>query len=185
MPDLSTQQGQAQIEEFITPEIELIIIDNLSCLVRSGRENEAESWQPIQDFALRLRAKGKSVLFIHHSGKTGNQRGTSRREDVLDTVISLRHPKEYTQDKGALFEVHFEKARYLYGQEATPFEAQLTTNAQGLQCWVTRSLEASTFDKVVNLSKEGLSQKEISEELGINKSVVSRHIKNAREQGKI
>ncbi len=70
--------------------IKLVIVDNLSSLVRSGKENEAESWIPIQEWALSLKRKGVSVLFIHHSSRSGTQRGTSRREDLLDTLISLR-----------------------------------------------------------------------------------------------
>jgi len=66
------------------------------------------------------------VLFIHHSGKGGAQRGTSRKEDVLDTVIALRRPEDYSPAEGARFEVHFEKARGFAGEEAEPFEAALT-----------------------------------------------------------
>lgn len=183
MPDLATSEGQEQVESFISDEIELIIIDNLSCLVRSGRENEGESWLPIQDWALRLRAKGKSILFIHHSNKNGAQRGTSRREDVLDCVINLKHPLNYTADQGASFEVHYEKSRYLYGDVITPFEARLTTDDGGKQCWFTRTIEESTFDKVITLTNDGLCQKEIADELDIHKSTVSRHVQKAKAAG--
>ncbi len=37
------------------------------------------------------------------------QRGTSRREDVLDTVIQLKRPKDYEPEDGGRFEVHFTK----------------------------------------------------------------------------
>lgn len=185
MPDLSTEEGQAAIKPFITEEIDLIIIDNLSCLVRSGRENESESWKPIQEWALRLRAEGKSLLFIHHSGKTGKQRGCSKREDVLDTVICLKRPENYTSDKGACFEVEFEKARYLHGEDVALFEAQLITDANGLQQWATSLIKVTNFEKTVDLYNQGLSQKEIVEELGINKSGVCRHVKKAKEQKKL
>lgn len=99
MPDLATNRGQKLIEKYITDEVDLIIVDNLSCLVRSGKENDGESWLPIQEWALKLRAKGKSVLFIHHSNKNGGQRGTSRKEDVIDNVVCLKHPINYTSDR--------------------------------------------------------------------------------------
>ena len=44
MPDLASSSGQAAIAEHITDDIGLIIMDNLSTLVRSGKENESESW---------------------------------------------------------------------------------------------------------------------------------------------
>jgi hypothetical protein len=183
MPDLSTEEGQAEVEQHITDDIDLIVIDNLSTLVRSGKENESESWQPIQTWALNLRSRGKSVLFIHHAGKGGKQRGTSRREDVLDTVIALRHPKDYSPEEGAVFEVHFEKARGIHGEDVTPIEARLLTDADGRITWATRSLEESTFDKVMDLLNEGLSQAEVARELEIHRSSVSRHAGRAKEKG--
>ncbi|HLN25444.1 MAG TPA: AAA family ATPase, partial [Patescibacteria group bacterium] len=89
MPDIGTEEGQAGLDEYLHG-IELLVIDNLSTLCRSGRENESESWEPIQSWLLNLRRRGIAVLIVHHSGKNGNQRGTSRREDVLDTVLKLK-----------------------------------------------------------------------------------------------
>lgn len=111
MPDLGTREGQELVNQHVTDEIGLVIVDSLSTLVRSGKENEAESWEPVQTWALGLRRRGKSFLFYHHSGKSGQQRGTSRREDVLDAVIALRRPSGYNPQDGAVFEVHFEKTR--------------------------------------------------------------------------
>ena len=62
---------------------------------------------------------------MHHAGKAGQQRGTSRREDILDTVIALRRPEEYEASEGARFHWHFEKARGFQGDDASPFEATL------------------------------------------------------------
>jgi hypothetical protein len=162
------------------------VIDNLSSLARSGgRENDAESWLPIQPWALRQRQQGRSVLFIHHSGKGGAQRGTSKREDILDTVISLKRPAEYNPADGAVFEVHFEKTRDMHGEDAQPFEARLQTDQHGLAVWTSSSVEDSTFDRVVTLANDGLNQKDIATELGINKSNVSRHMRRATDAGLI
>jgi hypothetical protein len=74
---------------------------------------------------------GKSTIWwcFHRrhlrAGKGGQQRGTSRREDVLDTSISLRRPADYSPAEGARFEVHYEKHRGFYGADAEPFEAKL------------------------------------------------------------
>ena len=104
---------------------DLVIVDNLSTLCRGLKENEADSWTPVQNWCLSLRRAAKSVLLIHHGGKSGAQRGTSRKEDVLDTVVSLRKPPDHQADQGARFEIHFEKSRGFYGPEAAPFEAWL------------------------------------------------------------
>lgn len=183
MPDLASLEGQEKIDRHVTDDIELIIVDNLSTLVKTGKENEGDSWAPVQAWALRLRQRGKSVLFIHHSGKGGQQRGTSRREDVLDTVIALKHAADYRPEDGAAFEVHFEKSRGIHGEDVAPFEARLVTDPRGVATWTTRTLEESTFGKVVDLLNEGLSQKEIAEELNLNKSTISRHARKAKESG--
>jgi len=185
MPDLSTEDGQLAVDKYIESDTSLIIVDNLSSLCRSGKENEADSWLPIATWALRQRASGRSVLFIHHSGKDLKQRGTSRREDILDVVISLRRPADYSPTDGACFEVHFEKARHLYGESMNPIEAKLSTDEIGLQSWLVRTVEDSNFDRVVALANEGLSQKEITDELEVNKSTVSRHYRKAKGQGLI
>ena len=160
MPDLSTHNGQELVNAAIDQcEAELVIVDNLSCLVRgNGKENEAESTTAVSEWALFQRQRGRSVLFIHHAGKGGQQRGTSKREDLLDVVIALRHPPDYDPASGACFEVHFEKARHMYGEDTAAIEAMLTTDANGLATWTWRLVEESTLDRVVELANEGLCQ---------------------------
>lgn len=184
MPDLSTLNGQMALEPYLK-EIELIIIDNISTLCRAGKENEAEAWLPIQDWALRMRAAGKSVLFIHHAGKAGKQRGTSKREDVLDAVISLTRPDDYNASDGAVFQVNFEKARNIHGEKIASFKAQLVTDLAGNHKWIRSAIELNTYEKVIKLKNDGYQQHDIADILEIHKSNVSRHIKRASEEGKI
>ncbi len=185
MPDLSTPDGQAAIDALITEETALIVVDNLSCLCRGGKENDSESWIPVQGWALRHRAAGRSILFVHHSGKGGEQRGTSKREDVLDLVLKLKRPTDYEPSQGARFEVIFEKARHLAGDETTSFEATLSKDEADKQLWVFKDVSETTYERVIELMKVGLSQNEIANELEINKSNVSRHVRKARTEGKL
>lgn len=185
MPDLATYAGQEAITAVAERvQADLIVLDNLSCLVRGGgRENDAESWVSVSEWALLQRQAGRSVLFIHHSGKNGQQRGTSKREDLLDVVVALRRPPDYDPVSGACFEIHYEKARHLSGADVDPIEAQLTTDSNGLSTWAWRPVLDSTFDRVVDLANEGLSQSEIANELEINRSNVSRAWRKADSQG--
>jgi len=152
---------------------------------RSGRENEGESWLPVQGWALRHRAAGRSVLFIHHSGKNGEQRGNSKKEDVLDLVLKLKRPVDYEPSQGACFEVIFEKARHLSGEDTTSFEATLTRSEDNGQAWVFKDVVETTYERVVSLANEGLSQVEIANELEVNRSTVSRHIRKATVEGRL
>ena len=183
MPDLSTEDGQTAIDALVTDGIELIIVDNLSCLCRTGKENEAESWLAVQTWALRHRAAGRSVLFVHHTGKNGLQRGTSRREDVLDTVLGLRWPHDYDATEGARFECHIEKGRGIFGDDAEPFEARLELDEKGQQVWSTKYLTASRREKIKEMANEGLKDREIAEILGIDRSTVYRNRKAAQQEG--
>ncbi|WP_081938095.1 AAA family ATPase [Leptospirillum ferriphilum] len=166
VPDLATEEGQKLIEAAITDETDLIILDNLSCLVRrGGRENDAESWLSVQEWALHLRSRGKSILFIHHSGKSGAQRGTSKREDVLDTVLSLRRPPGYEGQEGCSIQIHFEKARGLAGPDVEPIEAKLSTHHDGTRKWEYQATEDALPTTIQELVDLGMDRREIIREL--------------------
>lgn len=185
MPDLSTFEGRALLKDLIG-DAELIIIDNLSSLFRSGVENEAESWQPVQDWALDMRRSGKTILFVHHAAKGGQQRGTSKKEDILDTVIVLKQPQGYRADQGASFEVNFEKARHFTGEDAAPFKVQLKEQPDGLWIWEIGELAVdSEVATVADAVKEGLTFEQIIEKTGLSKSKVESRKKKAKEQGLI
>lgn len=173
-----TNEGDREALALEIGNSEVIFLDNISTLARAGRENEAESWLPIQEWALEQRRAGRSVVFIHHAGKGGQQRGTSRREDVLDTVIALRKPTDHQPDQGARFELHYEKSRGFYGDDAQPFEAAL-----GAAGWTTRNLQDADMARVVAMTDDGLSVREIAKETGLTKTKVGRLQTRARAVG--
>ncbi len=185
MPDLATSPGQASLADECEW-AELIIVDNLSCLVRGlERENSAESWTSVAQWALNLRSRGKCVLFIHHAGKNGQQRGTSKREDLLDVVMELKRPPDYEPDQGARFVVNFDKARHLTGKDSASFEAWLQMDEVGRSVWTIKPFAESNYDRVLDLANLGMSQCEIAEELGINRSTVCRALQRGRNEGRI
>lgn len=183
MPNLYSPVGQRQVTD-AAGDAQVIIVDNLSALVRGGKENEGESWQPVAEWALRMRSSGRSVLFVHHAGKGGQQRGTSKREDLLDAVLSLRRPSDYTPDQGARFEVHFEKARALYGEDVAPVEAMMETGKDGRQSWTLRAVSDASEEQMIELAELGLSSREIGGELGVNHSTVVRGLRKAEKEGR-
>lgn len=184
LPDLSTYEGQDEIDAMIEPDTALVIVDNLSAWARTGRENDAESWHPVAEWILGLRRRGIAVILVHHAGKGGQQRGTSKKEDLLDVVIGLSRPKDYDPQQGAVFVAEFTKARNLTGEDAESLEVTLAGDDQRAS-WTWRTVEASTSDRVVALANEGLTPGEIATELEINKSTVSRHLRRAKDAGLI
>ncbi|MFQ8738421.1 MAG: AAA family ATPase [Bilophila wadsworthia] len=102
LPDLSTPNGQAMIEPLLKG-VDMVVLDNIATLCRTGKENESQSWQAMQAWLLDLRRRGITVLLIHHAGKSGDQRGTSAKEDIMDTVISLRRQNTWPKARGLGF----------------------------------------------------------------------------------
>jgi putative DNA primase/helicase len=184
VPNLATDAGQRAIDPLLDG-VELLIVDNLSTLCWTGSDNDAASWSSMQEWLLRLRRRGVAVLLVHHSGKGGQQRGTSRREDVLDTVISLRRPEDYQPSEGARFEVHIEKARgHLSGDAGKPFEASLvpTPDGRGLT-WSTRDLTPTDLEEAAALFRRGVTVRAVAAQLGIDKSTAGRLRLKAKEDG--
>jgi putative DNA primase/helicase len=171
LPDLADPAAQGFYSDIIA-DADLIIVDNLSTLCRALRENEADTWAPVQEWCLAQRRQNKSVLLIHHAGKNGGQRGTSKKEDVLDTVIGLRRPPDYQADQGARFEIHFEKARGFYGPDAESFGARLI----GEQ-WVESPIKSGDdLETLRTLKASGMSIREISDRTGVPRTTVHRKL---------
>jgi KaiC/GvpD/RAD55 family RecA-like ATPase len=169
--NLASELDQALVEQI---DAEVLILDNRSTLVYSGRENDAESWDTMQPWLLQLRRANRTVLIVDHAGRGGSAaRGTSKREDVLDTIIHLKRPSDYEPDQGARFEVDLEKARGVYGDDAKAFEAQLETT-DGADHWHVKTLEDANEGRVLELTKDGLSSREVAKEVGISHSTVNR-----------
>jgi putative DNA primase/helicase len=184
--NLASSEGQLALERHLEG-IDLVILDNLSTLLASGSEGASDAWLPMQNWLLRLRRKGIAVLLIHHAGTNGRQRGTSRREDALDTVIALRRPADYSPEEGARFEVHIEKARTLAGDGTSPFEAtveafEIETGKPGIR-WVARDLKPPIFQQAAALFGRGLSVREVKKALGISHGEAGRLRVRAAAQG--
>lgn len=176
LPDLADPEAQRFYDAEIA-DADLIVVDNLSTVCRALRENEADSWGPVQAWALRQRAAGKSVLLIHHAGKGGGQRGTSRKEDVLDSVISLKRPVDYDASEGARFEVHFTKSRGFFGDDAAPFEARLIDDR-----WEISEIVVDDSAETMRAMKEdGATIREIADRLGVPRSTVSDKLKRGNK----
>jgi putative DNA primase/helicase len=184
--NLSTEEGQQALDPLLV-DIDLLILDNLSTLLTSRSETASDAWVPMQNWLLKLRRQGKSVLLIHHAGTNGRQRGTSRREDALDTVIALRRPEDYSPEHGARFEIHFEKLKNrVESVGATPFEARLDTlDVDGQQRirWSCCDLKPPMLMRAAELFADGMTVREVAATLRISKSEAGRLRIRAIEDG--
>jgi putative DNA primase/helicase len=181
--NLAHEADQAGVEEAMG-DTDFLVIDNISTLVNGGRENDADSWDSMQGWLLHLRRKGVSVLLVAHAGRSGHARGTSKREDVLDTVIQLQRPDDYEPEEGARFEVEITKGRGIFGDDAAPFEAKLEV-VDGADAWTYRDLQNVELDKIIELTNDGLSVRAIGKALELGKSKVQRLQQRLRDEGRL
>lgn len=174
IPDLGTENGRDEINELIeatSPKV--IFIDNISTFDRTGNENEAESWSPIQAWAIQHRKAGRSLIFIHHANKEGKQRGSHKKEDVMDAVIRLKRPDDHIQGEGdTKMMVQYTKARHLSGDQAQDIEATLCSDDEYLK-WEWEQGDI-LYHKAVQMLKDGVSMRDIAEEMNLGKSTIHR-----------
>lgn len=177
MHNLASAEGQAAVERWIAAgtleQCDLVVLDNISTLCGSAKDNDVESWLPVQSWLLSLRRRGVAVLLVHHAGKGGAQRGTSSREDILDTSIELLRPADYSGREGARFEVHLKKARGIIGDAAEPFEAVLTEDA-GRAVWTLKELAGANQARAFEMFAMGMKPAEVAVEVGVGRATAYR-----------
>ena len=161
---------------------EVIILDNISSLWISSKENDADAWSPIRKWLSEIKSTGRSVVLIHHANKSGTSRGSSKRHDALDTVIRLERPFSYEQQDGAVFEIHYEKGRGFFGKDKEPVGLKYRT-VDGTAKWESFQIGLEKYELVANLSKQGLTQQAIAEQLGLSQGEVSKRLGTAAKKG--
>jgi AAA domain/CHC2 zinc finger len=165
--------------------VKLWVIDNIASLTSGFDENVKTDWDPVNQWLLELRFTGISTILLHHTGKGGDQRGTSAREDNLDTSIMLKKPHNYTSDDGARFVAQFTKKRVRtkYSYLVADTEFKLTQDETGAYVWGHGDLRRSRRVEVLQKLNEGEKQNDIAAELGMSKGQVSKIKKKAIGEG--
>ena len=136
------------MQYLLAEEIEVLFLDNLSCLFSGVRENEGDAWEPVKSWLLKLRRNRIGVVFVHHAGRNGEMRGTSKREDDTFWIIRLENLKE-DKDKGARFNSKFTKCRNTQTKPA-PLEWRFLTNAEGKTSITTTAVhKTATFREII------------------------------------
>lgn len=184
LPSLATAEGQSVVDFNLAgcPEIRVVVVDNVSTLCTCGQgENDAESWNAVQEYVLQLRRRGISVIFVHHSNKSLSQRGTSKREDILSWVLDLRRPDDYREEDGARFEMRFSKARAIHGEAAQPLDVRLVDVDGGGLDWSWRPVGQTQRVRALELLEAGAGVDDVAREMGVSRATVYRWKKSLEE----
>jgi hypothetical protein len=165
--------------------VKFIFLDNLSCLFNGLRENESDSWELVLPWLLSLRRQGISVFIIAHSGRNGQMRGTSRREDAAFSVIRLEEPTDNGIElkDGARFVSRFTKDRNSRVEQPA-IEWSFRTDDDG-NTWITHK-NTDALEALVEWVRDGLTNAtDIATEMGLSKGQVSKLAKRAMADGRL
>jgi AAA domain/Helix-turn-helix len=168
IPDLADPASNTRdrIEETLGDR-DVLFLDNISALCRTGVENDAESWALMNDWLIKLRRRGKTTVLVHHAGKSGKQRGTSKREDPLNTILVLEDGKE---DEGLT--IRFVKNRGFIRPDPLPVRISWQ---DGRLAVVRQEVDSNRIAEVRRLLEQGLTQDQVAEKLGVSQSYVSEN----------
>lgn len=149
---------------------EVIVIDNLlsSIFPIDGRDNDVRQWERIIPWLFALRDTGRTVIMVHHTGKSGLQLGTSIKENWLDTSIELRAPAVMRPVKGTEFELHYRKTRDVKKCDALPLHVEYLEGDDGVSRWSWRPLEETQHRTIQQMKDEGLTRRDVAKQLGLS-----------------
>jgi putative DNA primase/helicase len=176
MPDFSKEKDWEKMEKILESQgdIDLIILDNIYTLYTCADENAASNWQLFNRWSVNQRKKGRSVLWIHHTGKDTSKgvRGSSAIETLFNTTLLLTPPPGHDTKDGAVVMARYIKARDL---PVGLFCAKLeSVDDDGLRWVLVQTPKDETLQEIIDLLDEGKPVPEISEIIGISKSAIYR-----------
>jgi len=170
------------LNQVIEKNIKSMFLDNISALTPGVEENDSTAWDEIARWGTEVKQTGCSLIFIHHAGKGGQQRGTSAREDSLDTVISLKPTSSL--NAGVDVDVVFEKSRHIAGLSVSAMNFKILSDPGSTELrWEMGIAGTSKRDDAIRMMINGESLKDISTKLSISRVVVNRYKRMAIEKG--
>ena len=166
--------------------IQLVALDNIASLAPGLDENSKKDWDPINQWLIDLRFSDIAVILLHHENKVGGQRGTSAREDNIDTSISLTRPHDYRIEDGCRFIVKFKKSRLSTKDISLlqDYEFKLINN-NGRNEWAWSPVRIKNKIEIIRKVDEGIKQEDIAEILGVSKGFVSQVKTKAIKDGQL
>ena len=162
----------------------VLILDNLSTLASGMKENDADSWELVNNWLLELRRLKIAVVILHHAGRSGEMRGTSKREDNVFWTIVLDDVKKEADDKrGARFVSRFTKPSRNTQDEVPAYEWHLVTDNLSGQVSVSFK-QTQTLELFRQCIEEGVTDcTELAEELKVSRGTISKWAKKAINAG--
>jgi KaiC/GvpD/RAD55 family RecA-like ATPase len=101
-PSITEDAGRVFVLNRIqNDKFDVVVLDNFSTLGEVEDENDAASFNPIQEFLLQLKTAQVATILVHHANKAGdNFRGSTKLAATFDSIIQLERPDVAYKDNG-------------------------------------------------------------------------------------
>ncbi len=180
LPNIANTEDQEHYRNLFFM-FDVIIIDNLLNIARpiDSRDHELAIWQRTASFLKEQRSKGKAIILLHHTGKSGTQMGTIVKENDVDTFLMVT-PETGRKTKGFGAEIRFDKARYLeYPHNKTLWIDYSAALSDCKYVWSVYPVEERRIRQVVELKGRGMSERDISEAMALPLFTIRELIREA------
>tara|TARA_R110002020_G_scaffold13096_1_gene47301 strand:- start:226 stop:1467 length:1242 start_codon:yes stop_codon:yes gene_type:complete len=154
---------------------DVIIIDNVTFAlepVRPGEIFNPETWQRVTELTMWAKTRNKTIIFVDHTNKADAIAGSMNKQRSADWVILL----DAVSLPGAVpleFTLKFDKVRY-------KVDSGLTANKYVKCVDAVWSMEGvpTVEEEISEMVVEGLTYKQIADEMGMSESTIKRKIKS-------
>lgn len=176
---LSDPEDQRKIIEAVA-DYDFIVFDNyLGMSARMHRGDDDESvWKRSEELLLALRKSGRTVILVHHSGKSGDQLGTSMKENPMDTVIKI---EEWIDDEisGLQMNMFFTKHRWVVDRHEVRPLRLIFQKLETRQSWTAMTIKEAKVEFAHRKVKNGWTKADTAKFLGLSKSQFQELLKSS------
>jgi hypothetical protein len=182
-PSITEPAGMKFVRERVAQDaIDLVILDNFSTLGEVEDENAASSFNAIQQFLLQLKVQGVATMLVHHAGKSGDFRGSSKLAATFETILKLERLGSSVEHGAAAFRVRWDKVR-AGGPKRKVREvaARLIEDpfaGPAASKWDYATAEIEKLDELKERLADGefRNQKEIADHFDVSKTMAKNYI---------
>lgn len=167
---------------------DVVIVDNyLSCCRQGSLRGEADMWDAFCDLLINLKQKNKAVIVIQHTNKSGQQYGTIKKENDVDTALLLTQFPIQDVKNGITLQMTNEKDRNDFFDKEKELLFDMIFHPEGTKT-VIRDIHREREIYIREKIRYGLTSQEIAEELFISvgyvKKIKSKIEENQRKEGR-
>jgi putative DNA primase/helicase len=164
--NISDPKTQAELDRFINTH-EIIIFDNFLGLTDTlyPGDNDVTIWKRIQPWLTGWRSKGKTILVLHHTAKSGDQYGTITKENPCDSIVKLEESKEGFVN-GFSVNWHITKGRWIYGADKQSLRVSFESIGES-QVFKFSTMKEARNAYIMRMIRLGWKSKELASLMGL------------------